>query len=259
EEAIHQYEFILKLNPNDIDAYLGLSYIYLNQKKFEDCIEMLKQAQANKENWKVVVTSGVLTSEKIEQRKNAKEVQVYLVLGLAYAQDEQQKKAIEAYQKAIEAQPDSGLAYFYLGAIYEQSGKRQKAYGALEKSVEFDQCNPDALNYLGYMYADDGIELNKAQGLIEQALKIDPDNAAYTDSLGWVYFKKGMLDEALVEVEKAAGLIEDAEVFEHLGDIYRVKGQLNKAEEAWKKSLELNPERKSAQEKLKQWLILQKK
>ena len=60
--------------------------------------------------------------------------------------------------------------------------------------MELDDENPDALNYLGYMYAEDGIMLDQAQTLIEKALEIDPNNGAYIDSLGWVYFKKGMID-----------------------------------------------------------------
>ncbi|GAI08430.1 unnamed protein product [marine sediment metagenome] len=89
-----------------------------------------------------------------------------------------------------------------------------------------------------------------AQELINKALEIDPDNGAYIDSLGWVYFKKGMIDEALVEIEKAAGLLEDAEIFEHLGDIYQAKGYIERARGAYERALGLEPERKSAQERL---------
>ena len=59
-----------------------------------------------------------------------------------------------------------------------------------------------------------------------------------------------MIEEAFVQVKRASELMEDAEVCEHLGDIYQVKGEFAKAKQAWKKALELEPERESTKEKL---------
>jgi tetratricopeptide (TPR) repeat protein len=67
------------------------------------------------------------------------------------------------------------------------------------------------------MFAEDGVNLDEALGLIEKALELDPGNGAYLDSLGWVYFKKGMLKESLEELEKAIKLEQnDPTVREHL-------------------------------------------
>ena len=251
EDAINQYEFILKLNPYDIDAYLELAYIYLDEKRTDECIAILQEALTHKRNWRVTAESKLFIGDKIDQVQAIKEAQVHLLLGLAYVQNKEDEKAIEAYKNSIQAQPESGASYFYLGAIYERTGRREKAYEALKESVRLDGENPDALNYLGYMYADDGINLDQAQKLIEKALEISPDNGAYIDSLGWVYFKKGNIDQALAEIERASTLLEDAEVFEHLGDIYKAKGLLKKTEQAWERTLELDPERESVKEKLK--------
>ena len=185
------------------------------------------------------------TSDKTSQ------VRLLSCIGRCYVKLGNSFKAIEAYKTAIEAQPQSGLGYFYLGALYERIGQRQKAYEVLKKSVELDDKNADTLNYLGYMYAEDGIMLDQAQMFIEKALEMDPDNGAYIDSLGWVYFKKGMVEEALAQLEKASSLLEDAEIFEHLGDIYQVKGENQKAKKVWEKALELEPERESVKERLK--------
>ena len=175
---------------------------------------------------------------------------MHLILGLAYAQNKEQQKAAASYEKTIEANPENGLGYFYLGALYEQSGKRAQAYEALRKSVELDQENSDALNYLGYMYAVDGNNLEEAGELIKRALEIEPNNGAYADSLGWVYFKKGLIDEALVQIEKASEILEDVEVLEHLGDIYRVKGLKEKADQVYSRALELDPKSESVKKKI---------
>ncbi len=118
--------------------------------------------------------------------------------------------------------------------------------------TELDNTNADALNYLGYMYAEDSIKLDQAEKFIKQALEYSPNNAAYIDSLGWVYFKQGLIEQALLTIKQAAAMMEDPEVFEHLGDIYQAQGILQQAREAWNNSLKLEPERSTVQEKLKE-------
>ena len=56
--------------------------------------------------------------------------------------------------------------------------------------------NASALNYLGYLLAVRGEQLDEAIQLVQRALKEEPDNGAYLDSLGWAYFRRGNLDEA---------------------------------------------------------------
>ena len=100
------------------------------------------------------------------------------------------------------------------------------------------------MNYLGYMWAEHGLKLDQARELIEKAVKAEPKNAAYLDSLAWVLFKQKQPQEALPYALKAAELSEkpDATVYDHIGDIYAALKQLEKAREAWRKSLAVETE-----------------
>jgi len=95
------------------------------------------------------------------------------------------------------------------------------------------------LNSLGYIYVEQGYDLDEAIVLIKKALEIDPENGAYIDSLGWAYFKKGMIEEALVELERAINVLPDPEIYDHLGEVYYKMGDNKKAQENWQKSVEL--------------------
>ena len=76
--------------------------------------------------------------------------------------------------------------------------------------------------------------------LLPQLQRPDSDNGAYIDSLGWIYYKKGMFEEARIELEKAKELIgDDPVIYDHLGDVYLKIGSLKEAKDAWEKSLEL--------------------
>jgi tetratricopeptide (TPR) repeat protein len=88
--------------------------------------------------------------------------------------------------------------------------------------------------------------------LIERALEISPENGAYIDSYAWVHFKLGNHDLALTELKKAVDLLnDDAVIYEHLGDVYKALGNLEEAERSYMRSLEIDPDGISIEEKMK--------
>jgi len=134
--------------------------------------------------------------------------------------------------------------YFEAGAANERKGDFDQAVHYFEKSLKLSPDMPEALNYYGYMLADKGIKLDRARNMIEKAVKLDPQNAAYIDSLGWVLFKQGKPEDGLAQIQKAIELSNkdpDPTLYEHLGDIYAALKQPDKAREAWKKSVSLEP------------------
>jgi tetratricopeptide (TPR) repeat protein len=93
------------------------------------------------------------------------------------------------------------------------------------------------------MWAERGTNLAQARGMIEKALKQEPKNAAYLDSFAWVLFKLNQPKEALTPMLKAIeySTEPDATVEDHLGDIYAALQQMDRAREAWQKSLSIEP------------------
>ncbi len=135
--------------------------------------------------------------------------------------------------------------------IYDTLNEDKFAEAELKKAIELNPQYPEALNYLGYMYVEQSRNLSEAESMIKKALSIDPDNGAYVDSLGWLYFKKGRIQEALKELEKAATLLEDPEIYSHLGDVYFKMGDVDKAKHNWEKSLTMNPQQEKIKDKIK--------
>jgi tetratricopeptide (TPR) repeat protein len=95
-----------------------------------------------------------------------------------------------------------------------------------------------AQNDLGYLWADQGKHLNRALAMCQAAVRGEPENGAYRDSLGWAYFRLGQSSDAARELEKAASLTPDGVIFDHLGDAYLQDKQPEKAVAAWEKALE---------------------
>lgn len=144
-----------------------------------------------------------------------------------------------------------------LSSVYQAMGKLEESEEQLQLILRSDPNDAGANNDLGYIWADRNKNLVEAEQMIRKALELDrqqrssgtsidldsdKDNAAYVDSLGWVLFRRGKLEEALKELEKASSLPrgeDDPVVWDHLGDVYFRLKQPQKALASWKKALSL--------------------
>jgi tetratricopeptide (TPR) repeat protein len=87
--------------------------------------------------------------------------------------------------------------------------------------------------------------------MIERALEADPDNGAYVDSLGWVYYRQGDLESALDQLIRAVNLVgDDPIVLEHLGDCLRDLDRIEEARRTYERALEAGAPRDRIQERL---------
>ena len=114
---------------------------------------------------------------------------------------------------------DGSLVYEYANLL-ERAGRIADAERALRDVLAKDPQDANALNSLGYMLAEHGERLDEAVDLVQRALKIEPANPSFLDSLGWAYFRQGKLDLADAPLTQAAErLPTQFAVQEHLGDL----------------------------------------
>ncbi|RJQ77347.1 MAG: tetratricopeptide repeat protein [Desulfobacteraceae bacterium] len=180
--------------------------------------------------------SGKL-DQSIEVVQNAvqhepKNADYYLYLGIFYEELEQYKKALEILHRGLAVDNKNIRLHFRVGVIHDKAGHKQDAIAAMKDVLQIQPQDAEALNYLGYTYADLGIHLDEAENLIQNALKMKPDDGYITDSLAWVYYKQGKYKEALRWLTKAEELVpDDPVILEHLGDVHL---KLNSHEQALK-------------------------
>lgn len=112
----------------------------------------------------------------------------------------------------------------------------------LLKILAEDAKNSQALNALGYTLADRTDRYDEAYGYIKQALEISPNDFYVLDSMGWVLYRQGRLDEAIEFLNKALAARNDPEIAAHLGEVLWVKGDKKAAQEVWDTALKLTPD-----------------
>src|SRR6266403_490288 len=167
--------------------------------------------------------------------------ETYLNIAQVYERGRRYKEAEEA-ARAAEVLPgqarENEMVWFLLGAIYERQKFFDKAEEQFKKVLAVNPKNAPVLNYYGYMLGDLGIRRDEAEALVQQALKEDPFNGAYLDSLGWLYFKENKLSASESTLRKAVAREKhDATIHSHLGDLFAKTGRGDLAAAEWEKSL----------------------
>lgn len=155
--------------------------------------------------------------------------------------------AVTYYDRAInilgEPKPEHWLYYYARGICYERMKEWDRAEVDLEKALELNPDQASVMNYLGYSWVDQNMYLDKAMDLIRQAVRREPNNGYYVDSLGWAYYKLGKYQDAVRHLERAVELRpEDPILNDHLGDAYWKVGRTREARFQWSHALSLDPE-----------------
>lgn len=198
-------------------------------------------------------------------------------LAILYIQHDQHPKAIDVLTKALADPSDNEYARIFinlLGRAWSASGQPEKAYARYESAIKqfpkhaldltFDwamlcdrngdkpdaekilvgllKAQPDhamANNALGYAWADRGENLLRAKEMITHAVESEPNNAAYLDSMGWVFYKLGQFKEAVVWLKRAqmAPGGEYPVIVDHLGDALYRAGEIKRAGSAWQTAM----------------------
>jgi len=143
-------------------------------------------------------------------------------------------QALERWQEvdreteaAIDRFGDDRNLVFTRAAALERLDEVDGAALLFRQLVDSEPNDANAANYLGYMWADREMHLDEALELIAHAVALDPENSAYLDSLGWVHFRLGDLEEAERWLRRAVDLGEDlgdGTIYCHLGEVLLAGG-----------------------------------
>ena len=240
DKAIREYESTIQGDRTAIRPRYILARLYVRRGFIEQALEQYRVlSKLDTENTRLNTVLGAL----------------YFHQGLMYSKMGNYEHAVGSYKKLLKIFR-SDLGYYYLGVAYERFGKIYYADKQFNRAIKLNQDYAEAYNYLGYMYIDRGKKLDKSIKLIKKALEIEPENGYFVDSLGWGYYKRGMLNQAMFQLERAVELTkgekDDPVIRDHLGDVYSQRKMYNKAIEQWRKAVELGAEdRKIIEEKIK--------
>ena len=177
-----------------------------------------------------------LLERKRHGRPDIREVAEVLVD--VYSQLQRSPEAMRVVQDMQRSAGNDPDLLYYVSNLYVRLEDQKDAQTVLEQVVKIDPGHSSACNDLGYYMADEGIDLPRAESLIRIAVREEPDNQAFLDSLGWVLYKQGRLEEAHKYLEQAIAqtVNPDAVVLDHLGDVLYRMGDKEHGRQRWTES-----------------------
>ncbi len=158
---------------------------------------------------------------------------VFLLEGELLRRHERSIEALETYQRGLQASPENTRLLYARALLNETLDHLDEAERDLRRVVELKPDDADALNALGYTLADRTDRHEEALALIEKAIRLKPEEPSIIDSLGWAQYRRGHLDEAIVQLRRAYAKQPDPEIAAHLGEVLWVSGQKEEAKKIW--------------------------
>ncbi len=251
--AIYTYEELAHLgDEEDRRARLMIISAYRDARDLPKALQAGKEAIAKYPNDGAIKTREALligengqVDEAVKllksQMSGGGDRETYLNIAQVYERAKRYKDAEAALHAAeiLPGQPrENETVWLLLGAVYEKQKLYDRAEEQFKKVLDINPSQAIALNYYGYMLGDLGQRLDEAEALVQRALKEEPFNGAYLDSLGWIYYKENKLGDAETTLRKAVEReSHDPEIHSHLGDVYAKLGRTELAAAEWEKSM----------------------
>lgn len=163
----------------------------------------------------------------------------------------QYQPAYDMLAQASAATPSDTDLIYDQAMVAEKLNRLDEMERLLRRLIELKPDNQNAYNALGYSFADRKIRLDEARTLIQKAVQLAPEDPFIADSLGWVEFRLGNLDEAKRILEDAYKRRPDPEIGAHLGEVLWAQGQRDRALSVWKEASLADADNETLQETLK--------
>ena len=179
--------------------------------------------------------------------KGFNEFALFDTLADIYRAKEDYETAITYYDRALgdfdeDLKTNKWATFFVRGIAHDQSGNWEQAKVDLRTALKLYPNHPEVLNYFGYSLIERNESLDKALGMIEEAVSQKPQSGYIIDSLAWGLFRLGYYNEAITPMEKAVELEpHDPIVNDHLGDILWMIGRKREAGFQWNRALLFGP------------------
>ncbi|PPV36918.1 tetratricopeptide repeat protein [Ectopseudomonas oleovorans] len=213
-------------------ALVGPSNDYLPAQQRQ--AELLFAQQRNEE-----------ASARLAQARSAQPdyaIQLYLIEAEGLSNHRQVEAAWKVINEGLEQYPNDLNLLYTRAMLAEKRDDLAQLETDLRYIIQREPEHAMALNALGYTLADRTTRYEEARELIEKAHQLNPDDPAILDSLGWVNYRLGNLDEAERLLRQALEKFPDHEVAAHLGEVLWAQGKQRDARRVWRDALSATPD-----------------
>jgi len=229
EKAENHYQHALKYLPNDpfLLTFHGIALQRLERDE-EAIVQFEKSMKIDSTNTNTLVSYG-FSLNRLERKS----------------------QAIVIMEQVLIFDPENYNAISSLGMLYDELKIYDKCDSLYEKALKYYPNNALFLNNYAYTLAERSERLEDALEMARKAVEAEPENSAYQDTMGWIYYMLGRYNLALVHIKRSVEQQQDnAVVIEHLGDVYLKLGEIEDAQSHWKRALDMDEDNERLKTKI---------
>lgn len=217
--AIQWYKQVLT-GPFHVLSQIRASLLLTEGKNYQDALTVLRRTQPQ--------------TDEDHKRILMSEIDILM-------QSNQNKEALNLLNKVLTEYSDDFELHYTRSIVATSLNQIDLAERDLKWIIEQQENHVDALNALGYLLTNYTKRYQEAYGYLNKALKLSPNNPVVLDSMGWLQYKMGNLEQSLDLLKRAASMDPDPEIAAHLGEVLWHMKDYTKAQEVWNNGLALNP------------------
>jgi len=191
----------------------------------------------------------------LQPRDEDDEQQLVMAEAQALREARQYRDAFDVLAAGLKTWPDAASLLYDYALAAEKVNRTDVMEATLRRVIALKPGEAQAYNALGYWLADTTSRYDEAETLIEKALSLAPDDAYIIDSMGWLQYRRGRNERAIALLERAYRIKADPEIGAHLGEVYWVSGQRDKAELVWRAAHERDPENETLAQTLARYTV----
>jgi tetratricopeptide (TPR) repeat protein len=266
DTAEANFKTVLDTDYRDMDAvryYMG--QVYEERKRFDEA-ELWYRSVGRGEQYLSAQTKvaqmlarqdrlveGLRHLQQLQEQNPPQRAQLIMAEAQLLREAGRYQDAYDLLGRAVESNPEyPDLLYDYAMAA-EKLNNLDVLEANLRKLIQLKPDHAHAYNALGYTLADRNIRLEEARDLISKALQLAPEDPFIMDSMGWVNYRMGNIDEGLGYLRRAYDIRSDPEIAAHLGELLWMKGDRAEAKRVWQTALEEHPDNEALRNTVKRF------
>ncbi len=192
--------------------------------------------------------------QSVEVAEDAQRVQLIQAEAHMLREVRDYEQSYQVLSSALVERPDHPALLYDVALAAEKVDRLDVAESRLLKLIELKPDSAQAYNALGYTLADRTERYDEAREYIVKALALEPDDPFILDSMGWVEYRLGNLEEGIRYLRRAYELQPDPEIAAHLGEVLWIKGVKDEARRIWIDTAEKHPDNETLQQAMRKYL-----
>jgi putative PEP-CTERM system TPR-repeat lipoprotein len=251
----------LEIAPGDVEAHAILTRLDFQEKRPEAAAARVTAAVQGPGSTPGLLLLAARTQAATGNRQEAEalarkavnqdplSLSAYQFLGQLYASGRQLPEAQREFEQILQRNPKSVAALTMVGILLQMQNKPDEAAKRYEEALQVDPRAGVAANNLAWAMAERGDNLDLALQHAQAAVAALPNHPDAHDTLGWVYYKKGLADQAVAAFERAVEIDKNGALFHyHLALACAKAGYRDRARRSLEEALRLQPNFQGADE-----------